>query len=57
MQFRQQQRVQAFGLKAIGRFGSDAAIAASTHHTLVAARDGHLYAMGFEDKEEDEDRR
>ncbi len=41
------QRVQAFGLDAIGREGSATAIAASTHHTLVVTRDGHLFTFGL----------
>jgi alpha-tubulin suppressor-like RCC1 family protein len=41
------QRVQEFAQDSIGRDGSAVAIAAATHHTLVATKNGHLYAFGL----------
>ncbi|KAL3940225.1 MAG: hypothetical protein SGBAC_005185, partial [Bacillariaceae sp.] len=41
------QRVQEFAQDAIGRDGSAIAVAAATHHTLVATKQGHLYAFGL----------
>ena len=39
-------RVQTFAQDRVGRSGSAVAIAAAAHHTLVATREGHLYAFG-----------
>ena len=39
-------RVQTFAQDRVGRPGSAVAIAAAAHHTLVATRQGHLYAFG-----------
>jgi len=41
------QRVQEFAQDTVGRDGSAVAIAAATHHTLVATKNGHLYAFGL----------
>eukprot|EP00980_Cylindrotheca_fusiformis_P022271 scaffold9172_cov128-Cylindrotheca_fusiformis.AAC.3 len=41
------QRVQEFAQDSIGRDGSAVAVAAATHHTLVATKNGHLYAFGL----------
>lgn len=41
------QRVQEFSQDRIRRAGSAVAVAAATHHTLVATRNGNLYAFGF----------
>ena len=40
------QRIQEFAQDRVGRDGSAVAVAASAHHTLVATRNGHLYAFG-----------
>ncbi|CAB9519584.1 RCC1 and BTB domain-containing protein 2 [Seminavis robusta] len=39
-------RVQEFAQERVGRDGSAVAVAAAAHHTLVATRQGHLYAFG-----------
>jgi hypothetical protein len=41
------QRVQEFAQDTIGRDGSGVAVAAATHHTLVATKNGQLYAFGL----------
>lgn len=41
------QRVQEFAQERVLRDGSAIAVAASTHHTLVACRDGSLYVFGL----------
>jgi alpha-tubulin suppressor-like RCC1 family protein len=40
------QRIQQFGQDRVGREGAAVAVAAAAHHTLVATRNGHLYAFG-----------
>jgi alpha-tubulin suppressor-like RCC1 family protein/ferredoxin len=39
-------RVQEFAQDRVGREGSAVAVAAAAHHTLVATRQGHLFAFG-----------
>jgi alpha-tubulin suppressor-like RCC1 family protein len=41
------QRVQEFAQERVLRDGSAVAVAASTHHTLVVCRNGHLYVFGL----------
>ena len=41
------QRVQAFAQDRVGRSGSAIAVAAATYHSLVATRDGQLFAFGL----------
>jgi alpha-tubulin suppressor-like RCC1 family protein len=41
------QRVQEFAQERVLREGSAVAVAAATHHTLVACRNGHLYVFGL----------
>ena len=41
------QRVQEFAQERVLREGSAVAVAASTHHTLVVCRNGHLYVFGL----------
>lgn len=41
------QRVQEFAQESIGRDGSAVAVAAANHHTLIATKNGHLYAFGL----------
>jgi len=41
------QRVQDFAQDTVGRDGSAVAVAAATHHTLVATKNGTVYAFGL----------